>query len=202
VTDEKAARRANTRKVTLALLLMTSVVPFTFYAYDIERNVATRPPLRRACETIRRDLPGRMAPDLLETLFGPADGPFVARTITGWLERDCRDTDARLDFWVWNLGVKIPMHHDAAEDARMRRAFTHAEESCPAIVSQMLHELPWHTGTSQASEGVRQICEPMTHTFRVLGERPNEPVSAWDHAALLSALASELERLDSHTHGG
>lgn len=198
--DTKAARRANGRKVTAALALMVSVAPLTFYAYDVERNVATRPALRRACETIRRELPVVLAPELLRAVIGEVEGPAFGRTIVGWFDRDCRDTDARLAFWRWNLGVRVPLRREPGEEARVHAALGHADERCPQVVRQMLTELPGTRTQAQLDDGIRELCVPLTRSVRLLGRRPTDAVSAWDHAAMLVALAGELTRLESHTH--
>lgn len=180
------------RKVTAFAALLIVPVSLALYAYDIERNLAARDTLTKACRELREYREAQLPEELLATLF-EHDAPFVLSAIRESVDRPCDETTTRLTFWRWNLGVRYGLARDPARAARLATALGRADVRCPAIMMQAFEELPGHVDPTRSARAAARACAPFGPLAHTLSFIPTERLTAWQWASRLAAVARSLE---------
>jgi hypothetical protein len=190
------SRAANRRKVTAILALMFGVVPFSIYAYNIERNVRARKILDKACREVREAREAHLSAELVPTLF-EGDAPAVREALRESIDRPCDEADARLFVLRVNLRDKYALGRTPARAAEVAAVLARAEGRCPALMAQAFDELPGNVPPERLAARANEACVPILRAARELTFVPEERYSAWQWAARMAAVADSLRSLDA-----
>ena len=208
MTDDASAKptppratAANARKVTAILALMSSVVPLSLYAYDVERNVHARRVLEKACREVREETDARLSPDLVRTLF-EGDAPVVLAALHESVERPCSEARERLSFWQWNILRPYALPRDPAQVARLTAALDRAKARCPQLMAQAFAEMPGHVDPARSAAAAAEACAPLDEGARKLSFIPEERYNAWQWASRMAAVAESLRQPERAAHAG
>lgn len=191
-----ATRAASRRKVTAILALMFGVVPFSIYAYNVERNLRARKILDIACRDVRAARDAHLSAELVPTLF-EADAPAIREALLESVDRPCDEADARLFVLRVNLRDKYALGRTPARAAEVAAVLARAEQRCPALMAQAFDEMPGHAPPERLRARAEDACKPILQAARELTFVPEERYSAWQWAARMAAVADSLRALDA-----
>lgn len=167
---------------------MTSVVPLSLYAYNLERNLHARGVLEEACREVRAERDARLSPELVQTLF-EEDAPLVIAAVRESIDRPCSEAAARLAPWRWNLRMAYELPRDPAQLARLSAALDRAKVRCPAVMAQAFEEMPGHVDPTRSARAAAEACAPLDKAARELSFIPDERYTAWQWASRMEAVA-------------
>lgn len=189
-------RGESRRRVTAILALMFGVVPFSIYAYNVERNVRARKILDKACQEVRAARDAHLSAELIPTLF-EGDAPSVREALRESIDRPCDEADARLFVLRLNLRDKYALARTPARAAEVAAVLDRAETRCPALMAQAFDELPGDAPPERLATRAEEACKPIVRAARELTFVSEERYSAWQWAARIAAVADSLRSLDA-----
>jgi hypothetical protein len=180
------------RRALVTGVLLTGVGLLAVYGYNVERNLRARRTLETACREVREARDTLLPEELVRTLF-EYDAPFVLGAIRESIERPCVETDARLAFWRWNLGVSYALPREPARAARLGAALERARLRCPELMMQAFRELPGHVEPARSASMARETCAPFGPLAQRLSVVPSERLTAWQWADRIASVARALQ---------